>query len=729
MKHVLLSFALVLGGLIVSPAYAGPGEDGIALYNQKNYADAVPKLQAAADIGHAEAQYYLAYMYNVGRGVRQSDETAFLWYNRAAEGGNDAAMVDVGYFHEIGKGTTKNTDEAVQWYRKAADLGQVQAQYNLGNAYYNGLSVTKSFEQAAYWYQKAADNGHAGAASSLGMLHENGYGVETSMAKAVAFYRQGAEGGDVYGMTNLGNAYYKGLGTAVSYDIARTWFQKAADDGFPRAQYFLGELYEHGRSVPQSKNEALIWYKKAAAQGWDGAQAKVDALETLVSASVASSAQPTTKVSSLSSDPKERACEQGDASACSTVLKRQAKAIINGNSDEKIVRSLIFWAQFGCEKGAGINCFTIGDAYGDGAYGLKKDVAAAAYYHDRACSLGEKSGCGRLKRLPAGIQARKPADIIDPREPSALTRTPDGKNLLIPESVARHMRSDLVRMGRNGNQWKAQDEARDGCYRYHSTTGTYCFTAAWMSEHGYGTSVDLKQARSRYSKACDQGSNAGCGRFAKMSYKGEGGEPDYYSGSSVAARLCKSGEAIGCYNYHRGAVDSVSVASPARIEASANFFLHHCEKAEPYAPACYNLGILMESRYGYDRRDEALRLYGRSCSMKNGLIQACKAKSEIESVIANEKWSQQQAWDRQNEKRGLGGFLSDLGRGINQATSTPGALSRSQIQGPHPTRAQSLAASPEISRQDWINFDNAINAINNTGTAFNSNCPASNPNC
>jgi len=405
------------------------------------------------------------------------------------------------------------------------------------------------------------------------------------------------------------------------------------------------------------------------------------------------------------------------------------KKIVEGNSDDTVERQVIYWAQQGCKHGHPMSCFTLGDAYGSGAYGLTESKPAAAYFYKEGCDIGLKYACARHERLSASVTPSMPAPIADPLRPGAMDRTPDGKTLMIPDSIARHMRSDLVRMARNGNPSNAEYEASDGCFRYYSETGKHCFTAGWMAEHGYGTRVDLKRARSHYSKACEQGSNAACRRFAEMSYKGEGGDPDYYSGSSVAARLCKSGDAFACYKYHLGAVNSVSVASPARIEASANFFQHHCNKAEPYAAACYNLGILMESPLGYNRRDEALRLYSRSCSIKNGVKAGCEAKASLERLVANQRREQQRTWERQNASRGIGGFLSDLGSGINQAISAPGALSRSQDQRPQPTRAQSLAARPEISRQDWINFDNAINAIDNTGSAYNSTCPASNPYC
>ena len=75
---------------------------------QRELHAAVGGLRAAADQGHAQAQYNLGVMFDQGRGVAQSDV------------------------------------EAVRWYRKAADQGHAGAQYNLGTMFDQGRGVPQS---------------------------------------------------------------------------------------------------------------------------------------------------------------------------------------------------------------------------------------------------------------------------------------------------------------------------------------------------------------------------------------------------------------------------------------------------------------------------------------------------------------------------------------------------------------------------------------------------------
>ncbi|GLQ20812.1 tetratricopeptide repeat protein [Algimonas porphyrae] len=733
MRHIIVCL-LITVGLFTLPSVvqAGPAEEGIALYQQKDYAGALPKLRQAAEAGHADAQYHLGWMYRHGHGVEQSNEQGTKWLRRSAEGGNAAAMTDLGFAYEHGKGITKNEDMATHWYRMAAENGNVQGMHNFANAYSRGYGIQQSHEMAAHWYRKASDNGHASAAVNLGFMHEKGNGVAQSLSEAARLYKLGAERGDVYGMTNMGYIYLKGQGVPQSWTKAASWFRQSAEKGHARGQYFLGEVYERGQGVPQSRADALIWYGKAAEQGWNGAQEKVDALKAGTPLPKAAVAKPSTAeapvAAYVSADPTEAACQSGDAAVCRQLLNVALKAIRSGQFGDDRQRAVIYWAQQGCEAGDDSSCFAIADAYGDGAYGLKADKSAAVYYLERGCKLESTVACMRLKRMPDSIVASRPKPIIHPGRPGALNRTPDGANLLIPDSIARHMRNDLVRLARGGNDWKAYDEASRGCWRYHSETGRHCYTAGWMAEHGMGIShADASQARGFYKQACNQGSDPACARFAEMNYKGEGGPVDYYGGSLYAARLCKSGDAVACDNYQLGVLHSIGTASVARIEAAANYYLYHCEKDQPSATACFNLGLFFQAPI-YNRSDDALALFDHACNMDDGLPAACSAKSSLQASVKHMRDWRQKEWERQNESRGIGGFLSDLGRGINQATSSE-AMSQQRTQRSKPTRSQSMIARPALTQQDWRNFNNAVRATNNIGTGYNASCPASNPYC
>ena len=85
-------------------------KEGKALYEDKKYEAALPKLKVAAEKGKKGAQYRLARCYDKGHGVAE------------------------------------NNALAVKWYQKAAAQGHAKAQYHLGKAYFlgkKGLSVDK----------------------------------------------------------------------------------------------------------------------------------------------------------------------------------------------------------------------------------------------------------------------------------------------------------------------------------------------------------------------------------------------------------------------------------------------------------------------------------------------------------------------------------------------------------------------------------------------------------
>ena len=55
---------------------------------KENYEKAFTSCKEEAEQGNAEAQYFLASMYDKGDGVEQDKQKAFYWYTKAAEQDN-----------------------------------------------------------------------------------------------------------------------------------------------------------------------------------------------------------------------------------------------------------------------------------------------------------------------------------------------------------------------------------------------------------------------------------------------------------------------------------------------------------------------------------------------------------------------------------------------------------------------------------------------------------------
>lgn len=143
--------AIVVG----APAAADPLEDGMTAYHDKDYAKAAELWRPLAEKGNTEAQYYFGTLFAEGKGVAQSDSTAFTWFERAANGGNATAQYNVGASYAAGTGVPKSYTDAAKWFRRAADQGMVFAQVNLGLLYAAGNGVPQDNVEAFKWLELA----------------------------------------------------------------------------------------------------------------------------------------------------------------------------------------------------------------------------------------------------------------------------------------------------------------------------------------------------------------------------------------------------------------------------------------------------------------------------------------------------------------------------------------------------------------------------------------------
>ena len=62
------------------------------------------EMEALAEQGDVEAQFYVAIMYDNGEGVPKNDKTAVKWYTKAAEQGYAKAQSNLGLLYDNGEG-------------------------------------------------------------------------------------------------------------------------------------------------------------------------------------------------------------------------------------------------------------------------------------------------------------------------------------------------------------------------------------------------------------------------------------------------------------------------------------------------------------------------------------------------------------------------------------------------------------------------------------------------
>ena len=143
-------------------------QQGNRFYEQKDYANALPYFQRAAEVGNVDAQNNLGVMYHFGEGVSKDFSKAAEWYRKAAEKNHVKAQFNLGVLYQ----DMEDYTSAIYWYKKAADQGHAKSQTNLGTLYYYGVGVMKDVNVAMSWYGKAANQGDALARSCLAQLQE-----------------------------------------------------------------------------------------------------------------------------------------------------------------------------------------------------------------------------------------------------------------------------------------------------------------------------------------------------------------------------------------------------------------------------------------------------------------------------------------------------------------------------------------------------------------------------
>ena len=251
-----------------------------------------------------------------------------------------ALLKEAKQYHE-----QRDYTKAAELLEQAATQGDAVAQSMLVLVYSDGLGVEEDHSKAAYWYEKAVAQNNADAQVILAVLH---LGDELPYlkdeAKALEFVTQAAMQGNAKGQFVLGGMYFDGKG--IERDTAKgfEWFEKAQAQDFPDAIMALAEIYTYGlHGIEKDYARAIQLYEKAIPLNVENANARLAFLYA-----------------------------NGFG-----VLKNNAKAI---ELFEKHVAPM-------SENGKGRYYNSLGVQYADG-YDLPKDDALAAYWYEKAATLG-----------------------------------------------------------------------------------------------------------------------------------------------------------------------------------------------------------------------------------------------------------------------------------------------------------------------------------------------------
>jgi TPR repeat protein len=206
--------------------------------------------------------------------VKKSVEISNIYFKKSlsileqdAERNDPEALCDLAFMYNVGDGVKIDKFKTINYYLLAAEMGYNRALYNLGLMYSNGLGVPKDKERAVYYYQMAADKGHVWAQNNLGLLYEQGEGVGKDMSRAVYWYRIAAEQNHPSAQNNLGLTYEKGEGIQQDVQLAIKYYQYSMENGNINARYNLARFYELGVNGKQNLQLAIEYYLDAAMKG------------------------------------------------------------------------------------------------------------------------------------------------------------------------------------------------------------------------------------------------------------------------------------------------------------------------------------------------------------------------------------------------------------------------------------------------------------------------------
>ena len=186
-------------------------ELAIGHFTRQEYNEAVTWFKQAADLGHAEAQYYLANCYQAGLGVSMSKIEAF------------------------------------QWYTKAAEQGYVKAQLTLAQQYYK----SKNYELAYSYFQQVGEKAEV-AAFFIAWMNEHGQGIPQNLMVAMQWYEKCKGYRDSHQrIMNIKKKYFTNH-EYVDLGLSVKW--ASCNIGASQPEY-LGDLFAWGETKSKEKYE------------------------------------------------------------------------------------------------------------------------------------------------------------------------------------------------------------------------------------------------------------------------------------------------------------------------------------------------------------------------------------------------------------------------------------------------------------------------------------------
>lgn len=183
---------------------------GVELYQEGQYAQAIPYFQQAAKEGDAQAQLWVGYMYLNGKGVSQDAQIGLNMINKSIAQDYLPAIVELGHCYRNGAGVPASPVKAFNLYKKAMSMGNSDGYFFAALCYRDGVGVTANEEEALRLLLCASEKGEKYADARAAEI----YYKRGDEAHAFKHLEQASDARSEFNTYMLGKMYAEGKVTS-----------------------------------------------------------------------------------------------------------------------------------------------------------------------------------------------------------------------------------------------------------------------------------------------------------------------------------------------------------------------------------------------------------------------------------------------------------------------------------------------------------------------------------
>jgi TPR repeat protein len=259
-------------------------------------------------------------------------------------------------------------------------------------------SVREDHETDEAKLQAGCDGGDQKTCVKLGeQLRKKPKATRAELERATLLFQTACDRKHADGCAGLGVMYQEGLFVTADVAHAVELYRAACEAHSGRGCSRLGALYARGAGVPRDPERALAYSQ----QGCDAD----DGLGCANLGLMKEHADGVPRDTKAARELYSKACGLEEGSGCRLLGALYAEG---GAGDEPNPKLAVMFSERACRLGDASGCGNAGMNAQLG-FGVTQDSARAARLYQAACDLGEQRFCDLLKRFATAAQQPKPA--------------------------------------------------------------------------------------------------------------------------------------------------------------------------------------------------------------------------------------------------------------------------------------------------------------------------------